>query len=411
MKCLCHTLLLASLLGLAAPSHAQSPSPGKPQAAGISGDVIRIGFVTDLSGFTADVDGPGGVQAIRLAIEDAGGQIAGKKIELLTIDHQHRSDIAAAAVSKWIDQDNVDVIIGGTNSSANLAIAHIIAAKKVPFFAIGAGTDALTNKDCTPYTVHYAYNSIALARGTAQAVVQHGGKTWFFLTSDYAFGKDLERESVNVIKASGGKVLGSVYTPLNTPDYSSFVMQAQGSPATVLGLANAGGDFINAVKSAAEFGVNASKKIVGLLVFISDIHGIGLKDTQGMYLTTPWYWDQNEATRAWSQRFEAVAKRKPTMLQAADYGAVSFYLKAVGATGSDDPDTIMHWVKSQKAINDLFIRNGHVRRDGLMVHDMMLMQVKTPEESSGAWDYYKKIADIPGARAFQTEVESTCQLP
>ena len=411
MKFFCHTLLLASLLGPAAHSHAQPPPPVTNQSSGISDDIIRIGFVTDLSGFTADVDGPGGVQAIKLAIADAESQIGGKKIELLTLDHQHRSDIAAAAVSKWIDQDNVDVIIGGTNSSANLAIAHIIAAKKVPFFAIGAGTDALTNKACTPYTVHYAYNSIALARGTAQAVVQQGGKEWFFLTSDYAFGKDLERESANVIKANGGRVLGSVYTPLNTPDYSSFIMQAQGSPATVLGLANAGGDFINAVKSAAEFGVNTSKKIVGLLVFISDIHGIGLKDTQGMYLTTPWYWDQNEATRAWSRRFEALAKRKPTMLQAADYGAVSFYLKAVAATGSDDPNTIMKWIKSQKSINDLFIRNGHVRKDGLMVHDMMLMRVKTPEASKGAWDYYEKIADIPGVQAFQTDAESTCKLP
>jgi branched-chain amino acid transport system substrate-binding protein len=379
------------------------------QAAGVSDDVIRIGFITDMSGVYSDIDGKAGAEAIKMAIDEMGGAINGKKIELVTADHQNKADVASARAREWFDQNKVDMLVGGTNSATSLAMAAVAAEKHKPFMAIGAGASELTNAQCTPYTVHYAYDTVALARGTGSAVVKDGGKSWFFLTADYAFGHALERDTANVVKAAGGDVKGSVRVPLGASDFSSFLLQAQSSKAQILGLANAGGDTINSVKAANEFGITPGMKIAGLLVFINDIDSLGLKATQHMYLTDSWYWDQSDASRAWASKFEAKVGRKPSSLQAGDYSAVKFYLEAVKATGTDDADAVMKWMKSNK-INDMFVTGGYVREDGRMVHDMYLMQVKTPAESKGRWDYYNKIATLPGDEVYTKLSESTCKL-
>ncbi|CAM3952092.1 ABC transporter substrate-binding protein [Bordetella tumulicola] len=379
------------------------------QAAGISDDAIRIGFITDMSGVYSDIDGPGGVEAIRMAIADAGGVIDGKKIELVTADHQNKADIASSRAREWFDQNHIDVLIGGTNSATNLAMAAVAAEKKRPFISIGAGASDLTNAQCTPYTVHYAYDTVALARGTGSAVVKNGGKSWFFLTADYAFGHALERDTSAVVKAAGGEVKGNVRAPLATSDFSSFLLQAQASGAQILGLANAGGDTVNSIKAANEFGVTQTMKMAGLLIFINDIHSLGLQATQNMYLTDSWYWDQSDEARAWSKKFEEKMKRKPSSLQAADYSSVAFYLNGVKASGTDDPDTLMKWMKSNK-VNDFYAKDGYVREDGRMVHDMYLMQVKTPAESKGPWDYYKVVATLPGDEVYTKPSESTCKV-
>jgi branched-chain amino acid transport system substrate-binding protein len=371
--------------------------------------VIRIGFITDMASVYSDIDGAGGVEAARMAIADAGGAINGMKIELVFADHQNKADVAAARAREWFDQQKIDMLIGGTNSGVNLALAGIAAERKKPFFAIGAAASDLTGSQCTPYTVHWAYDTVALARGTGAAVVKAGGKTWYFLTADYAFGHALERDTANVVRAAGGQVVGQVRAPLNSSDFSSFLLQAQSSKAQILGLANAGGDTINSIKAANEFGIGKTMKMAGLLIFINDIHSLGLSVTQGMQFTDGWYWDQNEETRAWSKRFEARVKRKPSMIQAGDYSAVSFYLNAIKATGSDDGDTVMKWMKSNK-VNDMFAKNGYVREDGRMVHDMFLMEVKKPSESKYPWDYYKQIAVLPGEEVFTKLSESTCKL-
>ena len=381
----------------------------QPALANVSDNVIRIGFITDMASVYSDIDGAGGVEAARMAIADAGGAINGMKIELVFADHQNKADVAAARAREWFDQQKIDMLIGGTNSGVNLALAGIAAERKKPFFAIGAAASDLTGAQCTPYTVHWAYDTVALARGTGAAVVKAGGKTWYFLTADYAFGHALERDTANVVRAAGGQVVGQVRAPLNSSDFSSFLLQAQSSKAQILGLANAGGDTINSIKAANEFGIGKTMKMAGLLIFINDIHSLGLSVTQGMQFTDGWYWDQNEETRAWSKRFEARVKRKPSMIQAGDYSAVSFYLNAVKATGSDDGDTVMKWMKSNK-VNDMFAKNGYVREDGRMVHDMFLMEVKKPSESKYPWDYYKQIAVLPGEEVFTKLSESTCKL-
>jgi len=379
------------------------------QAQGISGDVIRIGFITDMSGVYSDIDGPAGVEAIRMAIADAGGEINGKKIELVTADHQNKADIASSRAREWFDQEGLDLLVGGTNSATNLAMAAVAAEKKKPFISIGAGASDLTNAQCTPYTVHYAYDTVALARGTGSAVVKDGGKSWFFLTADYAFGHALARDTIAVVKTAGGAVKGTVRAPLATSDFSSFLLQAQASGAQILGLANAGGDTINSIKAANEFGVTQTMKMAGLLIFINDIHSLGLQATQNMYLTDSWYWNQSPEARAWSEKFEAKVKRKPSSLQAADYSAVAFYLNGVKATGTDDGDALMKWMKSNK-INDFYAKDGYIRPDGRMVHEMYLMQVKTPQESKGPWDYYKVVAKLPGEDVFTQPEESGCKL-
>jgi branched-chain amino acid transport system substrate-binding protein len=375
----------------------------------VSGDTIKIGMITDLSGTYSDVDGNGGAEAVRMAIADAGGMVNGKKVEFVVADHQNKADIAASKAREWFDREGVDMLIGGTNSGTSLAMAKVAAEKKKVFISIGAGSARLTNEECTPYTIHYAYDTIALARGTGSTIVKQGGKSWYFLTADYAFGQSLEKDTSDVIKANGGTVLGSAKHPLAASDFSSFLLQAQGSKAQILGLANAGGDTINAIKAANEFGITKSMKLAGLLVFINDVHSLGLKMTQGMYVTDGWYWDQNDQTRAWSKRYFAKMKKEPSMLQAADYSAATNYMAAVKAVGTDDADKVMAQMK-KTPINDMFAKGGVIRPDGRMVHDMYLMQVKTQAESKYPWDYYKVIATIPGAQAYATKAESKCAL-
>ena len=380
---------------------------GSTAQAQVSDDVIRIGFITDLSGLYADIDGPAGAEAIRMAIADMGGAVAGKKIELLVADHQNKPDVAAAKAREWFDTQGVDMLIGGTNSGTSLAMAKVALEKKKYFISIGAGSSALTNEQCSPYTVHYAYDTVALAKGTGGAVVKAGGKSWFFLTADYAFGSALQNDTTAVVKAAGGTVVGSVRHPLSASDFSSFLLQAQSSKAQILGLANAGGDTVNAIKAANEFGVTKTMKLAGLLVFINDIHSLGLKATQGMYLTDSWYWNKDAETRAWSRKFFDKIKRMPSSLQAADYSAAYQYLQAVKATGTDDSDKVMAQMKKAK-INDMFAKGGVIRPDGRMVHDMYLMQVKTPDKSVEPWDYYNVVATIKGDDAFTTKAESKC---
>jgi branched-chain amino acid transport system substrate-binding protein len=373
----------------------------------VSGDTVKIGLITDLSGVYSDIDGNGGAEAVRMAIADMGGAINGKKIQFIVADHQNKPDIAASKAREWFDREGVDMLIGGTNSGAALAMAKVAAEKKKVFIAIGSGSAQLTNEQCSPFTVHYAYDTVALARGTGATMVKQGGKSWYFLTADYAFGQSLEKDTTDVIKANGGKVLGSVKHPLGASDFSSFLLQAQASKAQVLGLANAGGDFINSVKAAKEFGLTSKMKIAGLLVFINDIHTLGLQTTQGLYLTDAWYWDMNNDTRAWAKKYFAKMKKEPSSLQAADYSAAMNYLNAVKAIGTDDGDKVMAQLKKTK-INDMFTKNGEIRPDGRMVHDMYLMQVKKPAESKAPWDYYKVVATIPGAQAYTTKAETKC---
>jgi branched-chain amino acid transport system substrate-binding protein len=376
-------------------------------SAQISGDVVKIGFITDVSGLYSDIDGQGGAEAIKMAIADFGGTVNGKKIEVVTADHQNKADIAASKAREWFDREGVDVLIGGTNSGTNLAMAKVASEKKKPFISIGAGTARLTNEECSPYTVHYAYDTVALAKGTGGAVVKQGGKSWYFLTADYAFGQSLESDTTGIVKASGGQVLGAVKHPLSASDFSSFLLQAQASKAQILGLANAGGDTINAIKAANEFGVTKTMKLAGLLMFINDIHSLTPALTQGMYLTDSWYWDQNEETRAFAKRYFEKMKKMPSSLQAADYSAALHYLNAVKAAGTDETDKVWEKFRSTK-VNDMYAKNGTIRPDGRMVHDMFLMQVKTPAESKKPWDYFKVAAVIPGDEAFTTKAETKC---
>ena len=382
---------------------------GTSVQAQISGDVIRIGFITDMSGLYADIDGPAGAEAIKMAIADMGGAINGKKIEVLVADHQNKADVAAAKAREWFDQQGLDILIGGTNSGAALAMAKVAAEKKKPFMAVGAGTSALTNDQCSPYTVHYAYDTVALAKSTAPAVVKNGGNSWFFLTADYAFGTALQNDATAAVKAAGGTVTGSVRHPLSASDFSSFLLQAQSSKAKIIGLANAGGDTVNAIKAANEFGITKTMKLAGLLMFINDIHSLGLKATQGMYLTDSWYWNQSPESRAWSKRFFEKFKRMPSSIQAADYSVAHFYLNAVKAAATDDSDKVMEQMRKSK-VNDMYAKGGYIRADGTMVHDMYLMQVKTPETSTTPWDYYNVVATTKGEDAFLTKAESKCPL-
>jgi branched-chain amino acid transport system substrate-binding protein len=380
---------------------------GASAQAQISGDTIKIGFISDLSGLYADLDGPAGAEAIRMAVADMGGAVAGKKIEVLVADHQNKPDVAAAKAREWFDTQGVDMLIGGTNSGTALAMAKVAQEKKKLYISVGAATSALTNEQCSPYTVHYAYDTTALAKGTGNAVVKAGGKSWYFLTADYAFGTQLQNDATTVVKAAGGTVVGSVRAPLNASDFSSFLLQAQQSKAQILGLANAGGDTINSIKAANEFGITKTMKLAGLLMFINDVHSLGLKATQGMYLTDSWYWNRDAESRAWSRKFFDKFKRMPSSLQAADYSAALQYLTAVKAIGSDDPDKVLAQMKKTK-INDIYVKGGWIRDDGSMIHDMYLMQVKSPDKSTEPWDYYNIAETFKGETAWTTKAESKC---
>ena len=394
---LAHALATLGLLGLTAAmgtAHAQ--------------DKVKIGYISDMSSLYADLEGKGGATAIQMAIDDFGGKVLGKPIELLTVDHQNKADIAASKAREWIDTQNLTMIFSGTNSGTALALAKVADEKKRVMINNGAGTSALTNEACTPYTIHYAYDTVALSKGAAGAIVDNGGKNWFFLTADYAFGHAMEADASKVVKAKGGAVAAAVRHPLNASDFSSFLLQAQSSKAQVLALANAGGDTVNAIKAAKEFGIDKSMKIAPLLVFYSDIHSLGLKNTAGMQFVTSWYWDMNDATRKFADAYMKKTQRRPTEIQAADYSATMNYLKAVQAAGTTDADKVMETWRGMKM--DDFFATGTLRADGSYIHDMYLVQVKTPQESKGTWDYYKIVKKLPGDEVFTTKEETKCAL-
>lgn len=391
-------LTVATMFGATAPAQAQ-----------ISGDVIKIGIITDMAGVYGDIDGMGGVEAMRMAVAEMGGAINGKKIEILYSEHQNKADLAASKAREWFDTQGLDMLIGGTNSATALAMAKVAAEKKKPFLVVGAASSALTNEQCNPYTVHWAYDTVALAKGTGGAVVKSGGKTWFFLQADYAFGAALQADTAAVVKAAGGTVVGTVKHPLSASDFSSFVLQAQSSKAQILGMANAGGDTVNTIKAANEFGVTKTMKLAGLLVFINDIHALGLKTTQGMYVTDSWYWNQNAETRAWARRFFDKMKKMPSSVQAGDYSAALQFLKAVKATGSDDADKVLAQMR-KTPINDVFAKGGFIRADGRMVHDMYLLQVKSPDKSTEPWDYYNVVQTVKGEAAWTAKADTKCPL-
>jgi branched-chain amino acid transport system substrate-binding protein len=370
---------------------------------------VVIGDIDDMSGLYADVIGPKAVEAIKMAIADFGGSALGQPIEVLTFDHQNKPDLGAQKLREWADRNGLTMLLGGSNSGVSLAMAPIAKEKKIPFIAIGAAGASLTGKDCTPYTIHYVYDTTALGNGTASAILNEGGKSWFFLTADYAFGTQLQNSAARVVTENGGKVVGSVRVPLSTSDFSSYLLQAQGSGAEVLGLANAGADFSNSLKAANEFGIAKTMKPAALLAFISDINALGLDTAQGLYLTTAWYWDLNDKTRAFAKRFFDKTGVEPTMNQAGYYSATMTYLNAVKAAGTTDADKIMDELHKAK-IDDMFTDNGVIRADGLMEHDMYVMQVKKPSESKYPWDYYRVVKKMSGEEAFGKLADSTCSL-
>ena len=396
---------LAALAGIAAVLTLSAAAQAQ-----ISGDVVKIGVMNDMSGLYVDIGGPGSVEAAKMAIADFGGSVNGKKIEVVNADHQNKPDIGGALARQWYDNDGVDVIVDVPTSSVALAVQDVARERKKAFLISGAASSDLTGKACSATSVHWTYDTVALANGTGSAVVKAGGDTWFFITADYAFGHALERDTAAVVTASGGKVLGSVKVPLNTADFSSYLLQAQASKAKILGLANAGGDTINSIKQAAEFGVvEGGQKLAGLLVFISDVHSLGLKTAQGLQLTEAFYWDQNDETRAWSKKFFEKMNRQPSMSQAGVYGAVMHYLNAIKATGSDDGPTVVKKMK-ETPVNDFMTKNGKIREDGRLVRDMYLFEVKKPEESKSDWDLYKLVRTIPGEEAYKRPGGNECPL-
>ena len=370
---------------------------------------VVIGDIDDMSGPYADILGAGGVEAIKMAIADFGGSVLGQPIEVMTADHQNKPDIASQKFREWADTDGLTMQLGGSNTGVSLAISSADKEKKIPFFAIGAAGASLTGKDCTPYTIHYGYDTTALANGTAKTILEQGGKSWFFLTADYAFGAQLEKGAADVVKAGGGSVVGDVRVPLGTSDFASYLLQAQGSGAQVLGLANAGTDFINSMKAASEFGLTKTMRPAALLVFLTDIHAVGLDIAQGLELTTAWYWDLDDTTRAFAKRFNDKVKKEPTFPQAAFYSATLTYLNAVKAAGTTDSEKVMDELHKMK-ISDAFVQNATIRADGLLEHDMYIMEVKKPSESKGPWDYYKLLKTMSGAEAFGKLADSTCPL-
>lgn len=392
------TLALAMAVGLGTMSAFAQSSSGP----------VRIGMITDMSSLYADIDGPAGAEMVKWAVQDFGGKVLGRPIEVLTADHQNKADVASSKAREWMDKENLAMLVGGTNSGTALAMAKVANEKKRPFLAIGPGSARLTNEDCTPYTVHYAYDTVSLAKVAGTALIKAGYKSWYFLTADYAFGQSLENDAAKVVRDNGGTVVGSVKHPLNASDFSSFLLQAQASKAQILAMANAGGDFTNAMKAAKEFGITKTMKVAGLLVFINDVHSLGLNNTEGLQLADSWYWNQDDASRKFAKRFFDKYKRMPSSLQAADYSVTMNYLKAVQQAGTTEGDKVMAALKSMKI--DDFYNKGHIRADGRMIHDMYLFQVKGQKESTTPWDYYKVVAKVPGDQAFTTPADSKCSL-
>jgi branched-chain amino acid transport system substrate-binding protein len=376
----------------------------------ISDGAVKIGMLEDMSSIYADITGTGAVMAAKMAVEDFGGKVLGKLIEVVAADHQNKPDIASATAREWFDSQHVDALMDVAASATALAAIEVAKTKNKIVVLNGPGAIRITNEACTPISIHYTYDNYALSHGTGAAMVKAGYDTWFFITADYAFGHDLEEVTAAVVRAGGGKVLGSVRTPINTLDFSSALVQAQASKAKVVGLANAGADSSNSIKQAAEFGVvRGGQTLAGLLIFINDVNTLGLEAAQGMLLTNAFYWDRNEESRAWAQRYFQRMGKMPNMTQAGIYSATMHYLKAVEAAGTDETQAVMEKMRSTP-INDFFAKNGRIREDGRMVHEMYLYQVKKPAESKGPWDYYKLVATIPAEAAFQPLSDSKCPL-
>jgi branched-chain amino acid transport system substrate-binding protein len=373
-------------------------------------DPIKLGMILDMGSLYADVTGPGSELAARMAVADFGGKVLGRPIEVLVADHQTKADIAASIATRWFDTENVVAMLDVAASSPALAVMNVANKSGKIVILNGPGASSITNESCMATTVHYTYNTYAVAHAVTKAVLDQGGKSWFYLTADYTFGHQLESDSADVVKANGGQVLGDAKAPITTADFSSYLLQAQQSKAQVIGLANAGADLINTVKQAAEFGITrGGTKLASLGANINDIHGIGLDATQGMVLADAFYWDTDDQSRAFAKRFFDRLKKMPNMLQAGVYSSTMHYLQAVQAAGTTDSGPVMQKMR-EAPINDFFAKNGHIRADGLMVHDMYLFQVKTPAESKAPWDYYKRLATIPGDDAFQPLALSRCPL-
>ena len=387
-----------------------SPLAGaqKP-AAKISDGVVKIGLLLDMNSLYADLTGEGSVAAARMAIEDFGGKVLGVPIELVYADHQNKPDLAAAKAREWFDTGRVDAVADVAASATALAALEVARQANRIIMFNGPGATRLTNENCSPVSVHYTYDTYALATGTGLGALKTGGDTWFFVTADYAFGHTLEKDTTEVIKANGGRVIGSVRHPLNSTDMSSFLLQAQSSKAKVIGLANAGGDTINSIKTANEFGITKTQSVAGLLVFINDIHALGLDVAKGMLLTEAFYWDMNAETRAWARRYFERMKKMPNMIQAGTYSSILHYLRAVRETGTDDTAAVMAKMKASP-IDDVFVKDGRIRADGRMMREMYLFEVKQPAESKYPWDYYKLKATIPANEAFMPAEKSVCPL-
>ncbi|POA20248.1 ABC transporter permease [Pseudomonas sp. FW300-N1A1] len=376
----------------------------------ISNDEIRIGYLADMSGTYRDLSGPGGLEALNMAIEDFGGQVNGKKIVVFSADDLNKPDVGANTVRQWVDERNVDMVTGMVASSVVLAASKVVEQSGKLALISGAAASSLTNEYCSPNHIHWTYDSYALANGTAKSVLADGGKNWFILTADYAFGHAMEADISKVVEADGGKVVGKVRHPFPSSDFSSYILQAQGSGADVIAFANAGADTVNSLMTASQFGVAQSgQKLAGMVVFLNDVHAMGLGVTQGLMLTTGWYWDMNDESRAWAQRYHQRFGKMPGMVPAGIYSATMNYLNAVKATGSDEAQAVRTQMMATP-VNDMFAKNGKVRADGRMVHDMYLVQVKTPAESKGEWDLYKIVRTIPGDEAYRPVSESKCKL-
>ena len=389
----------AALLALTAAATAQ-----------ISGDVVKIGVLTDQSGNFSSLSGTGSVLAAEMAVADYGGMVAGKPIQVINADHQNKTDVGLQIARRWFDVDGVDAIVDVPNSAIVLGVQDIAKERNRVLLVSGGGTADLTGKACSPVGIHWTWDTYSFAVGSARALLQQGNDTWFFLTADFAFGAAMQRDATKVIEAGGGKVLGAVKHPLQSADFSSFLLQAQNSGAKIVALANGGSDTINSIKQAAEFGLaERGQKLAALAIYITDVHAIGLKGAQGLVLTTAFYWDRDDETRAWSRRFFARHGAMPTQAQAGVYSAVMHYLKAIAATGTDEARAVVTRMKAMP-VDDFFARGGTIRADGRMVHDMYLAQVKKPDESHYAWDYYKILHTIPGDQAFRPLSESECPL-
>lgn len=399
---------LAGITICIAPASAQQKHAESTDAR-ISDGVVKIGLIVDMSSLYADLTGEGSVTAARMASEDFGGKVLGAPIEIVYADHQNKADVASAIAREWFDSQKVDMIADVAGSATALAVLEVARQRNKIVAFSGPGATSLTNQQCTPISLHWAYDSYALSVGTAKGVLSTGGDTWFFIAVDNAFGRTMQKDATEIIEANGGKVVGSVYPPLNASDFSSFTLQAQASGAKVIGLANAGGDTINAVKSAYEFGVMKNQEVTAMLIFINDIHALGLQLAQGMLLTESFYWDANDETRSWSRRYFEKMKKMPNMVQAGEYSSIMHYLKAVRATGTDDTTRVMEWMKATP-VDDFFARGARVRADGRLINDVYLFEVKKPGESKGPWDYYKLKATISGKEAYMPAAKSSCSL-